>query len=441
MKRSIWAAAVIAASVVTIAVVIIMMMMMPITDPSYTAEPTAQHGGGDGTVMVPHVESPVIPTYISDTNNAFAIDFYKTVSTSKDHTGKNLFFSPTSMYVAFSVLYEGADGNTAAQIQDVFGFEPDAAARYNATAHAMASLNRDDPYATLAIANALWLSDRIPVYESYQDIARQIYFAGIETVNFDKDGVKETVAKINGWASNNTNGKIKKVISDGDVGKGTVMVINNAIYFKGTWVTQFPANDTAESEFWKNGAESVYTDFMNVGGGTFDYAHSNGAQVLKMPYEGDRLSMLVILPEGRDTIGALEESLSADMIQQWRQELRPSEIELVSIPKFNMTTYYDLTEPLQALGITDVFEESSSNLDGITDMPPRVWVTKATQDAFVDVNEEGTEAAAVTTIVVMSDSLPPPKPYFIADHQFLFIIQDDESGAILFMGKLSDPTA
>ncbi len=437
MKRSIWAAAVIAASVVTIAVVV--MMMMAITDPSYTAEPTAQHGGGDSAITIPHVESPVIPTYIADTNNAFAIDFYKTVSSSKNQTDKNLFFSPASMYVAFSVLYEGADGNTAVQLQDVFGFEPDAAARYNATAHAMASLNRDDPYATLAIANALWLSDRIPVYESYQDIARQIYFAGIETVNFDKDGVKETVAKINGWASNNTNGKIKEVIFERDVDNNTVMVINNAIYFKGTWVTQFHADDTAESEFWKNGTESVYANFMNVGGGTFDYAHSNGAQVLKMPYEGDRLSMLVILPEGRDTIGALEESLSVDMIQQWRQELRPSEIVL-HIPKFNMTTHYDLSTPLKALGITDVFSKSA-NLDGITDVPPNVWVSKATQDAFVNVNEEGTEAAAVTTIVVMRDSGPPPKPYFIADHPFLFIIQDDESGAILFMGKLSDPTA
>ncbi len=434
MKRSIWAAAAIAASVVAMAVVI---MMMTITDPSYTAEPTAQHGSGDGAITIPHVESPVIPAYIADTNNAFAIDFYKTVSAGDD---RNEFFSPASMYVAFSVLYEGADENTAAQIQDVFGFEPDAAARYNATAHAMASLNRDDPYATLKMANALWLSDRIPVYESYQDIARQIYFAGIETVNFDKDGVKETVAKINGWASNNTNDKIKKVISEGDVNKNTVMVINNAIYFKGTWITQFPANDTAESDFWKNGAESVDADFMNVGGETFDYTHSNGAQVLKMQYEGDRLSMLVILPEGKDAIGALEESLSVDMIQQWRQELRPSEIELVHIPKFSMSTKYDLKGPLKALGITDVFEKSFSNLDGITDMPPRVWVSKATQDAFVNVNEEGTEAAAVTTIIVQSESEPPPKPYFIADHPFLFIIQDDESGAILFMGKLSDPT-
>ncbi len=435
MKRSIWAAAVIAASVVTIAVVV--MMMMAITDPSYTAEPTAQHGGGDSAITIPHVESPVIPTYIADTNNAFAIDFYKTVSSSKNQTDKNLFFSPASMYVAFSVLYEGADGNTAVQLQDVFGFEPDAAARYNATAHAMASLNRDDPYATLAIANALWLSDRIPVYESYQDIARQIYFAGIETVNFDKDGVKETVAKINGWASNNTNGKIKEVISERDVDNNTVMVINNAIYFKGTWVTQFQADDTVESDFWKNGTESVDADFMNIQE-TFDYAHSNGAHVLKMPYEGDRLSMLVILPEGRDAIGALEESISADMIQQWRQELRPSEIVLY-IPKFNMTTHYDLKGPLQALGITDVFSKSA-DLGGITDVPPNVWVTKATQDAFVNVNEEGTEAAAVTTIVVGGDSGPPPTPYFIADHPFLFIIQDDESGAILFMGKLSDPT-
>jgi len=380
-----------------------------------------------------------IPADVADANNAFAVDFYKQLSADPREDGRNLFFSPTSMYAAFDMLYEGARHDTAAQMQDVLGLDPNATVRHNSTAHLMASLNRDDPHATLNLANALWLAKWFEPSDSYLDVARNTYLASVEKVDFRDadDGVK----RINQWASDNTNGKIDEVVSKKDV-KDAAMVINNAIYFKGTWVTQFPEEDTRESDFWRNGAESVKADFMHVKG-TFNYTALDGAQILEMPYKGDRLSMLVILPEGRDGIGALEDTVSADMIERWRQNLHSGNV-IVSVPKFEMNTKYILNEPLATLGMTDVFSPEDADLSGITGQAggQGLHVSTATQDAYVRVDEEGTEAAAVTTITVAwVMEHQPYTPRFTADHPFLFLIQDDESGAILFMGRVSDPTA
>ena len=219
-------------------------------------------------------------------------------------------------------------------------------------------------------------------------------------------------------------------------------MITNSIYFKGTWETQFSKSDTRESDFWMDSTESVMADFMNVRS-EFDYAKVDGAQMLRMPYEGGRLSMLAILPDGRDGMPGLDGTVSAMQIERWSQDMRPQEV-IVSVPKFTTNTHYNLTEPLSSLGVTDVFERDMADLLGIAYVPPDhyLYVTKAFHDAYVDVNEEGTEAAAVTAIAVTSEELlPPPPPRFTADHPFIFIIQDDESGAILFMGRLSDPTA
>ncbi len=373
-----------------------------------------------------------IPKDIAQANNKFAIDFYKQIS---DNT--NVFYSPTSMYVAFSLLYEGAQNNTATQMQEVFGFEPDDFVRHNSTAHLISSINQDDPHTTLDLANALWIADWFEPYDEYLDIARQTYIATVETLDFG-GSPEDSVKTINDWASEKTNEKIKKVIDVKDVNAETAMVINNAIYFKGTWFSQFAEEDTKESVFRQNSTSNVNADFMNQRS-MFDYTRSGGAQVLKMPYEGDRLSMLVILPD--DNIENLEDMISAEQIQSWNDYLLNQEV-VVSIPKFEMKTNYKLNKPLIDLGMPDVFNDGAADLSGlvIPNIEGSPYVSTATQDAYVKVNEEGTEAAAVTAIVVMTESMPPPPPQFIADHPFLFIIQDDSSGAILFMGKLYDPT-
>ena len=422
---------------------------VPDTDDQPTAavpdtddQPTAAVPDTDDqpTAAVPDTDdqpTAAVPYSIAMANNDFTIDFYRKIS-NKDG---NHFFSPISIFVAFSALYEGAKQDTAEQMEQVFGFEPDEASRLNATYSFMSSLNRGSEHFTLEMGNAIWLAEWLKLSQSYSDIVRNSYLADIEIVDFMGGGA----GRINDWASEKTHEKIKKVLSPGDVNSLTAMVITNAIYFKGTWVTQFTEEDTAEADFWKDSSNSIQTDFMNVLG-TFNYTAADGVNVLEMPYEGDRLSMLVMLPNDVDGIGRVEDMLSADLVEQWRHGMGPINVE-VSMPKFKMETDYDLIGPLKGLGMSDVFSSSAADLSGIGEvLKPgfqgnNLYVTKALQKAYVDVNEEGTEAAAVTAIVAGIESATPPPPRFTADHPFIFMIVDNESGAILFMGRMSDPAA
>ena len=259
------------------------------------------------------------------------------------------------------------------------------------------------------------------------EIVRGTYTADIETVDFTDNIV--TTDRINGWAAEKTRDKIPKVLEPKDVDGSTLAVILNAIYFKGTWVTQFDPEDTRSRAF-DTGNGTVIAEMMHADA-TFGYAEYDGTQILHMPYVSDRLSMLVALPSGRDGMAALEESLTAEMLEGWQQSAHDTYIT-VSIPKFETKTHYDLIPKLKDLGITLIF--GGGDLGGISDT--YMVVAKATQDAYVNVNEEGTEAAAVTALVVVDSE----QSTFIADRPFLFFIQDNESGIILFMGKIVDPT-
>ena len=394
---------------------------MPVT----TMTPGHEPGG------MPDIETQAQPRDAATANNEFAVKFYKNLP-----VGENTFFSPTSMYVAFSALYEGARGNTAAQMQDVFGLDPNDETRHNSTADVMASINRDDPDAILEVANALWIADWFTPSQSYLDVARGTYLATVETVNFVGD---DTVDKINQWASDKTRGKIKEVITPGAVDGSTAMVINNAMYFKGTWVQQFPKPDTRESDFWTGDTRSVKTDFMNVEG-SFEYVRSDGAQVLKMPYRGGGLSMLVILPDERGGLAELTEALSAEQISKWSANLQRSEVS-VSMPKFEMGRSYGLKPILMGMGMTDAFISELANLRGIGQGSGGLFVAKALHDTYINVDELGTEATAVTTIIIEQSGPPPSILRFEANHPFLFAIQDDETGMILFMGSIADPTS
>ncbi len=252
------------------------------------------------------------------------------------------------------------------------------------------------------------------------ETVRSTYLADIEPLS--------DAAPINDWAAEKTHGKITEIIDD-DALKNVIMVLTNAIYFNGTWVTQFDPEDTRPSNFRTNSAESIEADFMNMEN-TLNYTHMGGVKVLKMPYEGDRLSMLVMLPDDTDGIAELEGHLSVELLEEWRQNLHPVAVT-VSIPKFTMSTQYDLNEHLINLGMPDVFDEGA-DLSGIS---PQAFVSSARQSAFVNVNEEGTEAVAVTIVTVTTDE----GSKFVADHPFIFMIQDDESGMILFMGRMSAP--
>ncbi|ABK77852.1 serine protease inhibitor [Cenarchaeum symbiosum A] len=401
-------------------------VVLPASDTRDTPEPvemgTSELAGTGPTdlaglpvVSASEIESAVIPQEIADSNNGFAADFYRQVSGEEG----NIFFSPLGMYAAFSMLYEGAGGEGAKELEDAFGFEPDARARHNMTAHVMASINRDNPHAELVMANALWpfVGEISP---GYLDVGRSTYLATIENPGEDP------IDRINGWVSDATNEKIPEVIDE--LNPYTVLVITNAIYFKGAWVKPFAPEYTQENEW--HGPSGGSAEYMYAKD-RFSYAEYDGLQVLRMPYEGDRLSMVVLLPEPGG-MRELEESLSAGQMREWTGGLSERDVDVL-LPKFTASTRYDLKEHLLNLGVNHIFKEGA--LNGITLF---AFVSDAVHVAFVDVNEEGAEAAAVTRIdgVVESGIM---SNRFVADRPFLFLIQDDESGTILFMGRVSEP--
>ena len=378
-------------------------------------------------------DDAAIPPEIAASANRFAVDFYRQIS---GETG-NVFFSPISVYAAFSMVGEAAVGETAAQLRHAFGFDPDAESRHDDMAALAASLNRPDPCATLQTASSLWLAERFEPYASYVDVVDGIYSGHIEAVDFTDGGV----GRINDWAAEKTNGTIPKVLDRDMVDENTAFAVLNAIYFKGSWEEPFPEGATHESDFW-TGAQNVTADFMEIKT-NFDYTHSDGVQVLRMPYQGDRLSMLVVLPTDRDGLGRLENTMSPELLDKWREGLYPTLVQAL-VPKFEVSTHYNLTSPLASMGVVDVFDKKTSDLSGMAHLQPDeiLYVEFAIQDAYVKVNEEGTEAAAVTSVGgPQVASLPPQPVLFIADHPFLFLIQDDESGTVLFLGRISDPRA
>lgn len=384
-----------------------------------------------------NITAVTIPSEIAVANNRFALDFYRQISS---HDG-NIFFSSLSMYTAFSMLYEGAVGETAGQMQGAFGFESNEDLRHNATAALMSSLNRQDQHATLTLANSLWLANWFEPYDSYVDVINGTYMADIDSVDFSESSREKTVELINGWAANKTQDKIPSVLGPKDVRNATSSVLVNAIYFKGSWETQFKPEHTTKDDFW-TGTQNVTADFMHMKN-RFGYAGYDEVQVLRMPYDGDRLSMAVILPSDRTGLDQLMNSVTAEQIDAWLEGMHNNVEVIIQIPKFEVRTNYELIRPLVSMGVKDVFNDTTSDLSGMAKLEPdqRLWVEKAVQSAYVKVNEEGTEAAAVTAIASsFTDSIPPPPIVFIADHPFLFLIQDDESGTILFIGRMSDPS-
>jgi len=365
--------------------------------------------------------------------NELAFDFYRAAG---GEGGSNVFFSPPSIHTAFSILYEGAGGRTALQMSDALGISPDADARWGDASRAASALaGSGDAPAVTALANALWIDDGFTLYDSYRGVARGAYGASIDTVDFSE--AAGAARQINGRVSGSTNGLIKEAISADSLGDASAMVIASAAYFRGEWALPFPAHATREGPFTREDGSSARADFMTVRGG-FDHVAYDGYQVLRIPYKGDRLSMLVVLPDGAASLGGVAGGLSAGASAAWLGDMEERKL-LVTIPKFTVETRYDLGRILGAMGVTDAFDKDAADLEGIGfhEEGGTLHVGSAAHAAHVSVDEVGTEAAAATVIELELVSRPPS---FVADRPFMFLVHDAESGTILFMGSVADPS-
>ncbi|MFA5769055.1 MAG: serpin family protein [Bacteroidales bacterium] len=363
--------------------------------------------------------------------NRFAFDLFQQVNTED----KNYFISPLSTSLALSMTANGTAGETAAQMKDVLGFEEFTYEQMNGFFKKMsAELKKADQLTELGIANSVWILEGFPVYEKFKDIVRTWYLAQIEELDFFSPTAIQT---INDWCAAKTNGKIDEIIDE--IPPSMVMYLINALYFKGTWTYSFDKAASYSDRFYGDDGSSPLTDFM-IQTETFPYLDHELCQVAELPYGNEAFSMVLMLPKpGVHVDRMIKEFMNTQKWDIIARELKDSERKLtVSMPKFRFEYEKDLIPTLQAMGMIIPFMEGMADF---SNMSPSggLYIGLVKQKTYVEVNEEGTEAAAVTVVGVEKSAIEPDDPLpFYVNRSFVYVIKEKSTGIILFMGKMSD---
>jgi serine protease inhibitor len=362
-------------------------------------------------------------------NNAFALDLYGKLSAKPG----NVFYSPYSISAALGMTWAGARGATADEMAKTLHFG-------NHVHAGFAALNKrligQQPGYQLSVANRLFVKQSYPLLEAFTAVAKEQYLAPVEQVDF---GMAETRKHINGWVEDQTSKRIKDLIGEGVLNSLTRLVLVNAIYFKGTWATEFEKKSTTPQPFFSGDKKfDVPMMFRSMKHEAHvRYGEVDGVQVLELPYKGGDVAMVVLLPRARDGLSAFEKKLDAKKFDQLVGALSPFEVE-VFLPRFRVEQSLALAPTLQAMGMPQAFSEKLADFSGMSGKKD-LYISAVIHKAFVEVNEEGTEAAAATAVVMATKSAAPMSETFRADHPFLFALRDRKSGSILFLGRLDDP--
>ena len=371
---------------------------------------------------------------VSEGNSAFATDLYGQL---RKQDG-NLFFSPESISTAFAMAYAGARGSTASQMASTLHFTLPPGRLHPAMGALLTNLNATHSGYQLHVADALWAEKDFTFLDDYLKLTRSDYGAGFNPVDFK--GAPEAVRQtINQWVEQKTENKIKDLIPPRAITPATRLVLTNAIYFKGDWEAKFDKAQTQDEDFHLDAAKTVKAPLMHISN-KLGYFSGGTFQALNIPYKSGELSMVVLLPNDVAGLPALEQSLTTANLKQWLTQLNIGPKVILTLPKFKMTKEFELSNALGALGMAQALQPSAADFSGITGKRD-FWISSAIHKAFIDVNEEGTEAAAATAIVITAMAMARPQPpvIFRADHPFIFLIRDNRSGAILFMGRVTDP--
>jgi serpin B len=371
---------------------------------------------------------------VVNANNQFAFDLYSELIKTEEN---NIFYSPYSISAALAMTYEGAKGQTADEIKDVFQFpgsnvlRPNFAAIYN-------GINEDNNEYQLSTGNALWVQKNYPFLGDYMESVEKYYGGKAANVDFigETEKSRET---INSFIEEQTNDKIKDLIPAGVLNPMTRLVLTNAIYFKGTWEWQFDKSDTNEEDFKITPTNIVKTDmmFMEPDKARLNYADLDDLQILELPYKGENISMLILLPT--ENLESIESKLTLDKFNAYKSEMKETSLDAIYLPKFEFDTKYFMKDTLSNLGMPTAFSGNAdfSGMTGNKDLS----ISEVIHQAYVKVDEEGTEAAAATAVIMGETAVGPgSSKIFKADHPFIFIIQEKETGNILFIGKVVDPT-
>jgi serpin B len=399
------------------------------------------------TKPAPATVGPEMTAALATSMNTLAVELYRTAKPANE----NFAFSPASISAAFSMLYAGAREDTAKELQRVFHFTlPE---RGLLDAHG-ALLRANDGKCELESANSLWLAQSFQLKSEFQQAMSESARASVERTDFQKEP-EPSRARINEWVSKQTRGHIPDLIPSGAITPDTRMVLANALYFKGRWSERFEKEATRPETFRLLSGQKIQVPMMHRSG-QYRMARLDNVRLLELGYECSDITLLLLLPETGEAqeegmepapktgkpltpakaLERLETELSAESLAQWTSRLEPVPDVAVTIPPFTMKGKLPLTEALQKLGLQRIFT-GGAQLQGITD--ESVALSGAFHQSFIKVDEEGTEAAAATGAVVSITSVPISPPRFTVDRPFMFALRHKDSGALLFLGRVTDP--
>ena len=414
-----------------LAVVLVAVLMALVAAPAEAARPArpappAREADPDADAKAKMAESV----------NAFAVRFYDHVRGEKG----NLFLSPYSISSALAMTWAGARGQTADEMAATLAFPADWRAEPDRIHAAFAALNtalnaEGKPY-EMVVANAIWGQKGFGFKDTFIQVLETQYAAGLHQVDFIAE-TEPSRRTINGWVEKQTRDKIKDLIPQGVLTPATRLVLTNAIYFKGTWEFQFEKKRTKDEDFFAP-AGTVKVPMMRQKK-HYGYTDAGTHHLVEMPYKGRDLSMVLLVPKEKDGLAAVETWLAGEKAGEQLRRLGGHEVDL-AMPRFTMTWQASLAKVLKAMGMPTAFDPGSADFSGMADVAPeRLFIQEVVHKAFVDVNEEGTEAAAATGVVVGVTAMPAQPLVVRADRPFVFLIRERRSGAILFLGRVVEP--
>jgi len=351
----------------------------------------------------------------------------------KRREAANLFFSPLSASLALTMVLNGARSETYRQMANALGYgEQPIEAINSENALLLHLLRSPDPKTETLVANSLWVQQGFSLMPSFLQACQKHYEAEVDTVDFgqDREGAAQ---RINDWVKQNTKGLIPKLFEPTDFDALTRLVVVNTLYFKGKWQQPFNKEATSEEEFHLGDGKTTRMPMMHQSG-KFDYLKGEGFQAVALPYGEGELSFYLFLPDEGRSLDEFLKGLTPARWQEWLKRFKPTEGD-VGLPRFRIEATYPLEAPLKAMGMTDAFDSERADLGGIAPLTDgRLFISKALQKAVVEVDEEGTKAAAATGVVVSVTAYNPNRFTLIANRPFFFAIRHNATGAVLFMG-------
>ncbi|XP_022098745.1 leukocyte elastase inhibitor-like [Acanthaster planci] len=375
-------------------------------------------------------------------SNAFASGLFRMLA--GKGSSQNIFFSPMSISTALAMTFLGAQGETASQMKQTLHFHLlEESLLHQSFADLSALIYRANAPYTLRAANRLFGHKGLAIVPAFAEGSKKHYGANIETLDFigDAEGSRQL---INSWVEKQTENRIKDLLAAGSIDALTRLVLVNAIYFKGDWVSKFEVSDTSPEKFHISANEDISVPMMHKDG-KFNYARDDSVRssILELPYIKKEVSMFIVLPDQVNGLADVQKKLSQEKIEEWVTEarrMRDSPTVIVSLPKFSLEQNFVLNDVLREMGMVDPFRAGKADFSGMTG-DKDLFISQVIHKAFLDVNEEGSEAAAATAVVMAPGcALSMMKPLeFKADHPFLIFIYDNKSQAVLFMGQLCRP--